>query len=260
MSPAPRLYLSHDAQLHVLLGLEFGRVGDDQPRGCWAPVSETFAYLLDVPGGRAVGFGIDEFDAFDPDDPAVAEIWDGPRFDVPALALTDACAGEIAVAARHRFGDEDSLNRRLFSLATQHPGEEALALWRECLETGDGLAHFGLGYTLMDLDRPREAYAHLRHAAAIAPEGAWTWCWLGQAAESIGELGEAREAYLSASRLATGPSAGARDDAYRRLCRLRRIAPAEGVITATRTDGTGPAADPRSPGRGDHPGDDRPDG
>jgi Flp pilus assembly protein TadD len=57
------------------------------------------------------------------------------------------------------------------------------------------MAHFGLGYTLFDLGRHHEAYRHLRHYTEIAPAGAWNWCWLGRAAEAIGEVAEARAAY-----------------------------------------------------------------
>ncbi len=32
-------------------------------------------------------------------------------------------------------------------------------------------------------------------SAEIAPHGAWNWCWLGQAAQAIGEQAEARTAY-----------------------------------------------------------------
>jgi Flp pilus assembly protein TadD len=57
------------------------------------------------------------------------------------------------------------------------------------------MAHFGLGYTLYELGRFPEAYRHLRHYTEIAPCGGWNWCWLGRAAEAIGETGEARNAY-----------------------------------------------------------------
>ncbi|CAB4927139.1 unannotated protein [freshwater metagenome] len=216
--PAPRLYLSHDADLGLLVALEHGRVADDQPRGCWAPVAETFAYLLAAPGGRAVGFGLDEFDRFDPDDPELAEIWDAPRFDVPSLGLTDASAGEIATAARHRFGpDEDSLNRRLAAEAKSLRGEEALERWRACLETGDGSAHYAVGYTLCHLGRHPEAYSHLRHHTEIAPRSSWSWCWLGRAAEAIDRPSEAREAYRTAIELDPDGRTGARRNAERRL-------------------------------------------
>ncbi len=63
------------------------------------------------------------------------------------------------------------------------------------------MAHFGLGYTLYELERFPEAYRHLRHYTEIAPCGSWNWCWLGKAAEAIGETAEARTAYECALEL-----------------------------------------------------------
>ncbi len=99
------------------------------------------------------------------------------------------------LAARTLFAGEQSVNREFFSLATQRSGELALTNWRCCLEAGDSMAHFALGYTLYDLGRFHETYRHLRYYAQIAPASAWNWCWLGKAAQAIGEVGEARAAY-----------------------------------------------------------------
>ncbi|WP_051471426.1 ADP-ribosylglycohydrolase family protein [Patulibacter minatonensis] len=243
----PRLYVSHDADFHWLVALEFGRVGEDQPQACWVPLSETFAYLLDAPEGRVVGFRVNDFHEFDPEDPEVVAIWDEPRFDVPVLGLMHATAGEIAIAARRRFGDEDSLNRKIFGVATAHQGEEALVHWRHCLESGDAMAHFALGYTLLGLDRAPEAYGHLRHYTEIAPLGAWNWCWYGQAAEAVGELSEARRAYRRAIELAHGDDAGAGADAAARLAELpdvvgEAVAPDAWAPAGAAADGE-PAAD-----------------
>ena len=49
-------------------------------------------------------------------------------------------------------------------------GEKALNVWRCCLEAGDSMAHFAIGYTLYELERYREAYGHLRHYAELAPQ------------------------------------------------------------------------------------------
>ena len=46
--------------------------------------------------------------------------------------------------------------------------------------SGDPMAHFGLGYTLSDLGRFREALPHLRHYTRIAAHGPWNWVWLGR--------------------------------------------------------------------------------
>src|SRR3954471_6231584 len=134
MSARPRLYVSHDADLDWLMAFEFGRVDDAQAPDCWRGVSEQFGFLHDAPGGRVVGFKVVEFSIFDPEDEDHDEIWDEPRFDAPLLALANASAGEIAVAARAHFDGRDSLNRRLFGAATRAEGEEALVAWRHCLE------------------------------------------------------------------------------------------------------------------------------
>ncbi len=99
------------------------------------------------------------------------------------------------------FGEQSSINRQFFSAAIDAQGEDALGLWLACLQAGDAMAHFGLGYTLYDLGRFQEAYRHLRHYTEIAPRGSWNWCWLGKAAEAVGETAEARTAYEHALEL-----------------------------------------------------------
>ena len=197
----PRPYLNHIAHFDWLIALQFGRVDDAQPPENWRGVSESFGFLHDAPGGREVGFKVLDFSLFDPDDPEVAEIWDGPRFDAPVLGLRAVTAGEIVLAARALFGEQSSINRVYFGAATEAEGVEALGLWLACLQAGDGMAHFGLGYTLYDLGRFSEAYRHLRHYTEIAPCGSWNWCWLGKAAEAVGETTEARAAYERALEL-----------------------------------------------------------
>ena len=197
----PRLYLNHIADLDWLIALEFGRVDDAQAPENWRGVSESFGFLHEQPGGPEVGFKILDFSQFDPDAPDVAEIWDGPRFDAPVLGLCAVPAGEIVLAARALFGEQSSINRQFFSAATDAEGEEALGLWLACLQAGDAMAHFGLGYTLYELERFQEAYRHLRHYTEIAPCGSWNWRWLGKAAEAVGETAEARAAYERAIEL-----------------------------------------------------------
>ncbi len=211
----PRLYLNHDADFDWLRAVEFGRVTEDQPDELWQPVSERFAYLTDEPDGRVVGFVVEDFPGFDENEPEVAAIWDAPRFDAPVLGLTDATAGEIVIAARTHFAGHDSINRSIFAMAAEVEGEEAVERWRHCLETGDGMAHFALGYTLLELGRSAEAYRHLRHYTELAPMGAWNWCWYGRAAEAIGEVAEARGAYERALELEE--LCGEETDAGRRL-------------------------------------------
>ena len=200
MNP-PRLYLNYIAEIDWLIALEFGRVDDSQPPENWRGVSKLFGFLHDGPDGPEVGFKVLDFSEFDPEDPAVAEIWDGPHFCAPALGLASATAGEITIAARSLFGTKNTVNRQYFNAATGAKGEKALSLWLACLQSGDAMAHFGIGYTLHELGRYPEAYRHLRHYTEIAPCGSWNWRWLGMAARDIGEIAEARTAFERALEL-----------------------------------------------------------
>jgi len=220
---APRLYLSHDVDLDWLIALEFGRVDDGQPSECWEGVNSRFGYLRERPDGRIVGFKVVGFAEFDPERASVRRIWDEPRFDAPLLGLTAASAGEIVTAAGFHFDGRNSINRDLFHAAMAVKGEDALVRWRQCLEAGDAMAHFALGYTAYGLRRYPEAYRHLRHYVEIAPAGAWNWCWFGYAAEAMGELAEARHAYDRAVEIEM--AGGEETDADERLARLDRGGP-----------------------------------
>lgn len=219
--PRPRLYLNHDADYDWLIALEFGESDDGQPAEHWAVISEDFAYLLDAPiTGRCLGFRVNDLADFDPDDCDVRVIWNGPRFDVPQLGLRNASAGEIVVAADEFFADGSSINRLYFDQAVAASDEpaDAAIYWRYCLQAGDVMAHYGLGYTLLGLDRPRGAYRHLRAYTEIVPTNAWGWCYRGQACEALGELTEARTCYEEAVRLED--RGGDETDAPERLRRL----------------------------------------
>lgn len=200
------LYINHLPDLDWLIALEFGRVDDGQPTESWRGVSEAFGYLHEEGTGRALGFKILGFSEFDPDAPALAAIWGEPHFDVPLLGLRAASAGEIVVAARALLDGRQTVNRILFQDAIGAEGDPANALqrWLMCLQAGDSMAHFGLGYTLYELGRFKEAYRHLRYYAEIAPAGAWNWCWYGKAAQAIGEIDEAIAAYERALELEAG--------------------------------------------------------
>ena len=80
-------------------------------------------------------------------------------------------------------------------------------------------AHYGLGYTLLALERPHEAYRHLRFYTELTPTNAWAWCYRGQAAEGIGENAEARHCYQRAVEL--DPAGEEDTDAAERLDALR---------------------------------------
>lgn len=198
----PLLYISHDAGLDHLHALEFGVVPEGHPNRCWMPVTETFAFWRPSRGRKPRGFVIYEFSRFDETDPEIAKsVWDGPRFRAPIFNLEAATVGEIVLAARAYFGDRPSLNRVLFNVATGQQGEEALETWQACLEAGDRMAHFAIGYTLFELERFHEAYGHLRTYTELSPNSSWNWCWFGKAARAIGELDEAESAFRRAIEL-----------------------------------------------------------
>lgn len=215
----PTVFISRDPHYDFLSALEFGRVADGQHRGCWRPVDERFAYFVPRRKRHPRGFHIQQLDEFDPFAPEVEAIWNPPRFRAPLLGLESATAGEIVVAALAHLGDEPTVNRVYFGSATHKTGEEALGLWRCCLEAGDCMAHFAIGYTLLELGRDREAYAHLRHYTELAPYGPWNWCWFGRAAAAIGERAEAERAFRRALELTA--RGGPPTDAAERLSQLR---------------------------------------
>jgi tetratricopeptide (TPR) repeat protein len=199
----PRLYISHAPELDRMSALEFGRVDDGIHSENWRPLGEHFAFLHNgpPPAGRVIGFSVHDLAEFDEEAAEVAPIWQPPLFDAPQLGLTAARAAEIVIAARSLYGDEPSINRFLFNRAAGATGEEALGCWLACLQSGDPMAHFGLGYTLYELGRFHEAYRHLRYYSEISPAHPWNWRWLGIACEAIGETAEARQAYERAIEL-----------------------------------------------------------
>lgn len=200
--PRRPLYLSRDAHYDYLSALESGRVDDGQAPDQWLEVAEDFHFLLDSPDGRIVGFRIDDFSEWLPLDEAEEEIKEAGRFDAPLLVLRGAGALRIAREAAKFFGEENSINRDYFDRATECGAndeyEQELYWWRCCLQAGDPMAHFGLGYTLCDLGRHREALPHLRHYARIASHGPWNWVWLGRCQSALGRFEQARGSYRKA--------------------------------------------------------------
>src|SRR4051812_44314265 len=162
MTGRPRLYINHAPELDWLIALEFGRVDDAQPSENWRGVTDELGLLYDAPGGSCVGFKVVDFQSFDPHQHDVEELWRQPRFDVPLLGLGDVSVGETVLATRALLGAIPTINRVYFNDAagTSDP-QEALGLWLCCLEAGDSMAHFGVGYTLYELGRFQEAYRHL---------------------------------------------------------------------------------------------------
>ena len=128
-------------------------------------------------------------------------MWATPRFDVPSLALRGATVGEVVLAAQRTLtGSTPDVVE--FDLAVQAgmrgDRETAEEHWRACLACGEMTAHYGLGYTLIELGRPREAFGHLAMYTEICPRNAWAWAFRGRAAQHMGETAEARLAYQTA--------------------------------------------------------------
>ena len=80
-------------------------------------------------------------------------------------------------------------------------------------------ARFGLGYTLYDAGRYREAYDQLRLYTELSPHDAWAWCWYGMACEKLSERRAAADAYRRAVEMER--RGGRETDAKERLQDLR---------------------------------------
>jgi tetratricopeptide (TPR) repeat protein len=201
------MHLSVDPWWECATVLAFGRTDDGLPRAQFAVLDEDprIRFILDAPSrGPVIGF-----DAHAPHEIDVAaldslQVWDGPRFHVPALGLTGASVGEVLLSIRARFAEgEPTADALHFHLAIGTAAEEGeaftdfasvLAQWRLAIEAGNMKALFGLGYTLVEAGRPREAYDSLRRYTELTPRNAWAWCWLGKACHAMGETAEARAA------------------------------------------------------------------
>ena len=197
------LRISYDEDEDFLWALAPGEVIDGQMDDETEELEDDFFLYRRGPDGPVIGFGIDELSEFDAGDDS--PVWNGPRFGAPTLALREATPGEIILAARATLR-ESTPDVLYFDLAVWAKSEEndlelAESCWRSCLAAGEMKAHFGLGYTLCDLARHREAYGHLRMYTEITPRNSWAWMWLGVAAEGMGEHGEAGSHYAKAIEL-----------------------------------------------------------
>ncbi|MCP9491266.1 MAG: tetratricopeptide repeat protein [Solirubrobacteraceae bacterium MAG38_C4-C5] len=199
------LHLTVDPYWDSLTVITFGRVDDGLPPA-QCPVlgeDERIGFLLDGPGaGPVIGFRVAEPHAVDVLALESDEIWSGPRFGVPALGLVGVSVGEILLAVQGRFReDEPTADALHFHAAIAAGGEdpgdviEVEGSFRLALEAGDMKALFGLGYTLVEAGRPREAYDALRRYTELTPSNAWAWFWLGRACVDMGAAGEARSAF-----------------------------------------------------------------
>lgn len=215
----PRLYVNRIVDLDWLIALEFGRVDEGQPADAWAGVSENFAYLFE--GDRCVGFKVLGLESFDLDAPEHAPVFSGPRFDAPVLALSDASAGEVILAAHAHFGERSSINRAYFRAAIDAESEsDSLDQWTGCVETGDSMAHYGLGIALFEAGLVRRAYTHLRFYASIAPCEPWAHYWYARAALASGQVAESGE--VAARVLELEPDENLREQTDRLLLSIRR--------------------------------------
>ncbi len=196
------LQVSVDRQADDIQAIAQGYVLDGKPEDEYIALSDTVAYLLSEPEGEVIGFLIEEISELVPQE--VDQLWEGLRFDAPMLALASATMGEIAVTALREFPEDSSLDVELFhtAIAHQESPEHAEMLWRVVLAANNLKGHFGLGYTLCELGRHREAYAHLRYYTEITPRNAWAFCWLGHACAGFEERSEAEAAYRRAIELA----------------------------------------------------------
>ena len=219
------LHLSVNVTDDWLEAVEFGAVIDGRPSSQIVELSSDVRYVLRGTDGPACGFAVHGYATADLE---ALEAFEGPRFAVPVLGLDAATLGEIVLAARGRF-EVSTADVCFFTLAlscAEDDGdlEAAAGHWLSCAEAGDMRGLFGLGYTLSDLGRHREAYSHLRRYSEIAPHNSWAWLWLGRASEALGELDEAATAYRTAIRRQREGSF--RTDAAARLRALERRAAA----------------------------------
>ncbi|HVL96609.1 MAG TPA: tetratricopeptide repeat protein [Solirubrobacteraceae bacterium] len=217
------LHLSVNVTDDWLEAVEFGAVVDGRPASQLVELTPDVRYVLRSARGPVAGFTVHKFSTLDVESLGAAA-FDGPRFSIPLLGMDAASLGEVVLAVRARF-DISTADVCFFMLALACAEDEgdleaAAGHWLSCVEAGDMRGHFGLGYTLYDLGRHREAYGHLRRYTELAPHNSWSWLWLGRAAESIGELDEARAAYRRAIRREREGSF--RTDAPERLRELER--------------------------------------
>ena len=207
-SPVP-LHLSVDPWWDLLTALAYGRTDDGLPaEQVVVPDEEPrIRIVLDAPGSSvAIGFNVSEPHEIDVGSLGASELWSGPRFDVPSLAITGASVAEVLLAVQRRFvpGEPtaDAIHFHGALGSAVEDGDDAptsfetlIEQWRLALEAGEMKALFGLGYTLVEAGRPRDAYDVLRRYTELTPHNAWAWCWLGRACVDLGEDVEARQAF-----------------------------------------------------------------
>src|SRR5207302_6238617 len=112
-----------------------------------------------------------------------------------------------AATARLVLGGLRTPDRVLFDAAVVAGSRAAaLPLWEACLAKGNEMARYAIGYTLLELGRPREAHEQLKHYSALVRRNAWAWCFLGQACERLEDWEGAEYAYRQALEATAGGS------------------------------------------------------
>lgn len=196
--------ISYDSDIDFLWVLRPGEAIDGQLEDETTEVYPGVYLWRRGPNGPVKGFGVDGLYDEDWEPEELVEV---PlvRFHAPTLGLRSAGLIEVVLAARAALKGASTPDVVFFDSAVAAGGdddlEEAEMWWRGALECGDVKAHFGLGYTLYDLELYREAYAHLRAYTGIVPRNSWAWCWRGKAAEALGQHAEAARCYHRAVRL-----------------------------------------------------------
>jgi tetratricopeptide (TPR) repeat protein len=196
--------ISYDADLDFMWALRFGEVIDGQLTDETDMPAEDFYLYRRGRSGRVIGFGVEDmydFNLPEPEQPLLPAL----RFHAPTLGVFRGTAEQVILAARTVLDGESTPDVAYFDWAVDAGDQgdlaEAEIWWRECLAAGDMKAHFGLGYTLCDLGRHREAYGHLQAYTRVVPRNPWAWTWLGRVSEAIGEPRQAAGCYRRAIRL-----------------------------------------------------------
>jgi len=194
------MFVSNIPERDVLYVYERGYSDDGIEEDRLVEICHHVSLILDLDREKCIGFIFGDLSEFDFEAPENAVVWTGPRFDVPALGIEQGTVGLIAATARLVLGDLRTPDRVLFDAAMGAEGnpEEALALWEACLAEGNELARYAIGYTLLELDRAREAHEQLKHYSALVRGNAWAWCYLGQACEKLEDWEGAEYAYRQA--------------------------------------------------------------
>ncbi len=215
------MLVSHVPERDALYVHERGYAFDDlEPARC-VEVCDQVRLMLGLDAERCVGFAMNGLSRFAFEAPENAVVWGGPRFDVPPLGIEQGTVGLIAATARLLLAGLRTPDRVRFDQAlAAGESEEAIELWQACLDEGNELARYALGYTLLNHGRALEAKEQLKQYSSIVRSNAWAWCYLGQACEALEDWEEAEYAYRQAI---TATRAGAHDtDSPERLAELLR--------------------------------------